>query len=266
MTTVSKLGGALVILACASAWGAHVPSDGHRAESGAASGNAGASMPTESPRSKAVIARVTPELRKTLAQKKLQLGAPVFLRIFKETNELEVWVGTADRHYVLFKTYPICTWSGALGPKLRTGDWQAPEGFYPVAAAQLNPYSRYHLSFDLGYPNAYDRAWQRTGSALMVHGHCVSIGCYAMGDSGIEEIYTLADAALRAGQAAFDVHVFPFRMTDAALASHATHEWYAFWQELKPAYDAFEKTRVPPVIAVRDKHYVVRQETASDSR
>ncbi|MCL1961160.1 MAG: murein L,D-transpeptidase [Desulfovibrionaceae bacterium] len=220
--------------------------------------HAGAAAPAESARSKAAIARVTPPLQRALAEKKLTLGAPVFIRIFKQTRELEVWVRAADRRYVLFKTYPICAYSGGLGPKLKAGDWQAPEGFYRVAAAQMNPNSSYHLSFNLGYPNAYDRAWQRTGSALMVHGNCVSIGCYAMRDGGIEEIYALADAALRAGQPVFDVHVFPFRLTGEALASYKADRWHDFWQELKQGYDAFETTRVPPVIAVRNRHYVVQ--------
>jgi murein L,D-transpeptidase YafK len=218
----------------------------------------GAATPPVSPLSKAVIKRVTPELEKELAKKNLTLGSPVFIRIFKESNELEVWVSATDKRYVLFKTYPICTYSGHLGPKLRVRDFQAPEGFYRVAAAQMNPYSSYHLSFNLGYPNAYDRAWQRTGSALMVHGNCVSIGCYAMGDDGIEEIYTLADAALRKGQTAFQVHAFPFRLTDEALESHKKHRWYTFWKELKVGYDAFEKTHAPPTVTVRDKKYVVQ--------
>ncbi|MDR2710022.1 MAG: murein L,D-transpeptidase [Burkholderiales bacterium] len=226
----------------------------------ASASNAGAAAPKESARSKAAIARVTPSLQQALAKKKLGLGAPVFIRIFKESKELEVWMraGNSDGRYALFKTYPICTYSGKLGPKLKVGDWQAPEGFYRVAASQMNPYSNYHLSFDLGYPNAYDRAQQRTGSALMVHGNCVSIGCYAMTDGGIEEIYALVDAALRGGQPAFDVHVFPFRLTDEALASYKTHRWHDFWKELKQGYDAFEKTRTPPAIAVRNKHYVVQ--------
>lgn len=219
---------------------------------------ADAATPTESARSKAAAARVTPELQQALTKKNLEWGAPVFIRIFKKSKELEVWMRAADRHYVLFKTYPICTYSGGLGPKQKFGDGQAPEGFYRVAATQMNPYSNYHLSFDLGYPNTYDRAWQRSGSALMVHGNCVSIGCYAMGDEGIEEIYTLTEAALRKGQSAFDVQVFPFRLTDEALASYKTNRWYDFWKELKEGYDAFEKTRVPPVIVVRNKHYVVQ--------
>jgi murein L,D-transpeptidase YafK len=221
-------------------------------------GDADAAVPVESARSRAAIAQVTPALRQALVKKKLEFGAPVFIRIFKEMKELEVWVSGADHRYVLFKTYPICAYSGALGPKQQIGDNQSPEGFYRVAAAQLNPYSSFHLSFNLGYPNTYDRAWKRTGSALMVHGNCVSIGCYAMSDSAIEEIYTLADAALRGGQSVFEVHVFPFRLTDEAMEFYKTHRWYTFWQELKAGYDAFEKAHVPPTIVVRNKHYVIQ--------
>jgi murein L,D-transpeptidase YafK len=222
-------------------------------------GSAHAAAPAQSAVSRAASARVSPQLRQELAAKKLKLGAPVFIRIFKQSRELEVWVRQPDgRRYALFKTYPICAYSGQLGPKLKAGDWQAPEGFYRVAAAQMNPYSNYHLAFDLGYPNAYDRALRRTGSALMVHGNCVSIGCYAMRDGGIDEIYTLADAALRAGQPAFDVHVFPFRLTSQALAAYKKNPWHDFWQELKRGYDAFETTHAPPAITVRGGHYVVQ--------
>ncbi|HSX62627.1 MAG TPA: L,D-transpeptidase family protein, partial [Tahibacter sp.] len=163
-------------------------------------------------------ARVTPALQRDLKPLGLQIGAPVFVRIFKREGELELWMAGRDGGYTLFRTYPICRYSGDLGPKRRQGDNQAPEGFYRVARGQLNPASRYHLAFNLGYPNAYERAHGYTGDFLMVHGSCVSIGCYAMGDAAIEEIYTLADAALRAGQPAFEVHAFPFRLDAAALA------------------------------------------------
>ncbi len=157
-------------------------------------------LPT-SPRSRAAAAHVTGRLQREFVRQDLKWGAPVFIRIFKASRELEVWIKDGDR-YRLFHTYPVCTWGwGSLGPKLRQGDGQAPEGFYFVTPGRMNPYSRYHLAFNLGYPNAYDRAHGRTGSALMVHGDCVSIGCYAMTDRGIEEIYTLADAALRGGAA-----------------------------------------------------------------
>ena len=154
--------------------------------------------------------RVKPALVAALSENKLNYGSPVFIRIFKAEKTLEVWLRDKDQ-YVLFHSYPICTYSGRLGPKTRHGDKQAPEGFYRVGLSQLNPASNYHLAFNLGYPNAYDRANDRTGDFLMVHGNCVSIGCYAMGDAAIEEIYTLMDAALHSGQKNIDVHVFPFR-------------------------------------------------------
>ena len=143
------------------------------------------------------------------------------MRIFKEESELEVWKARDDGRFYHFKTYPICNWSGNVGPKTTLGDKQAPEGFYRVANTQMNPNSQYYLAFNLGYPNAYDRALQRTGDALMVHGKCKSVGCYAMTDALIEEIYTLAREALKGGQESFEVHAFPFRMTEANMARYA---------------------------------------------
>ena len=204
-------------------------------------------------------ARVRPALERDLERLGARYAAPVFMRIFKRERELELWVQAADARYVLFRTYPVCAWSGHLGPKQREGDHQAPEGFYRVASGQLNPRSRYHLAFNLGYPNAHDRAHGRTGDFLMVHGDCVSIGCYAMGDAAIEEIYTLAAAALAGGQAAFDVHAFPFRPEAATLAAHASSPWHAFWSELEPAWAVFERTRRPPRIGVRNRRYTVEE-------
>lgn len=199
--------------------------------------------------------RVTPALSRDLKPLGLALGNPVFVRIFKREGELELWMAGRDGSYRLFRTYPICYYSGALGPKRRQGDNQAPEGFYRIARGQLNPASRYHLAFNLGYPNAYERAHGYTGDFLMVHGNCVSIGCYAMGDAAIEEIYTLVDAALSAGQPAFDVHAFPFRLDDAALAAERASPWFDFWSELKPGYDAFERARRPPRVSVQARRY-----------
>jgi murein L,D-transpeptidase YafK len=210
-------------------------------------------------RAAAAEVRVRPALERDLAKLGLRYGAPVFMRIFKREKELELWIQDTGQRHVLFRTYPICTYSGDPGPKQRQGDNQAPEGFYRVAAAQLNPRSQYHLAFNLGYPNAYDRALGRTGDFLMVHGSCVSIGCYAMGDAGIDEIYTLAAAALKNGQAVFDVHAFPFRLDAANLDAQRGSEWHAFWSELKPAYDRFERTHRPPRIGVKDAHYLVEE-------
>lgn len=208
-----------------------------------------------SKRSTAVIARVTPKLETALNKQGLVLGSPIFIRIFKASSELEMWVQAGEK-FKFFRTYKICYFSGTPGPKTKTGDHQSPEGFYSVAAHQLNPASRFHLSFNLGYPNAYDRAHQRTGDALMVHGNCVSIGCYAMTDARIEEIYTLADAALSKGQTAFQVQAFPFRMTDGNLAKQQHSPWYSFWQNLQEGYNSFEQHHLPPKVSVKNKTYI----------
>jgi murein L,D-transpeptidase YafK len=197
--------------------------------------------------------RVKPALVAALAEKNLNYGSPVFIRIFKTEKVLEVWVAKKDQ-YVLFHTYPICTYSGRLGPKIREGDNQAPEGFYRVGLSQLNPQSNYHLAFNLGYPNAYDRANGRTGNFLMVHGNCVSIGCYAMGDAAIEEIYTLMNAALHSGQKNIDVHVFPFRFDNTKIVWQNS-EWQAFWSDLKTGFDAFNRAKKPPVVTVSNNRY-----------
>jgi murein L,D-transpeptidase YafK len=183
------------------------------------------------------------------------MGQAVFIRIFKEEAELELWLKRAGG-FALFKTYQICNYSGDLGPKLREGDRQSPEGFYHVGKTALNPNSSYHLSFNLGFPNAYDRGRNRTGSYLMVHGDCRSIGCYAMTDAGIEEIYGLGEAALNAGQPFFRVHAFPFRMTDARMGQAAEDRWFPFWQNLKQGYDAFEAEHMPPNVTVHEGDYI----------
>jgi murein L,D-transpeptidase YafK len=195
-------------------------------------------------------------LDQRLAAHGVKLGAPVFIRIFKLEFELELWVKRGDR-FELFATYPICRWSGGLGPKLAEGDWQAPEGFYTVDDDALNPNSRWHRSFNLGYPNPFDRAHGRTGSYLMVHGGCSSIGCYAMTDPVIDEIWRLVTAALDRGQPRFHVHIFPFRMTGEGLAERGGVRWAEFWQDLKAGHDAFEATGLPPRISVCQGRYAV---------
>ena len=205
-------------------------------------------------RSQTAVDSVAPVLVRDLKSKSLSYGAPIFIRIFKEEMELEVWV-KQEKQFGLFRTYPIVAMSGKLGPKLREGDRQAPEGFYFVTASRMNPNSRFHLSFNLGYPNAYDRAYGRTGGALMVHGNRASIGCFAMTDSKIEEIYALAEAALRNGQRFFRVHCFPFRMTEHNMEKHSKSEWYAFWENLKDGHDFFERSKQPPDVLVQDEKY-----------
>ncbi|MEL7114295.1 MAG: murein L,D-transpeptidase family protein [Pseudomonadota bacterium] len=201
-----------------------------------------------------IRARVTAPLTESLASKGLTFGAPVYLRVFKEEAELELWVEGAEA-WTLFKTYPICAFSGDLGPKQAEGDGQAPEGFYTVTTDQLNPRSRFHLSFDLGFPNAYDRAQGWTGSHLMIHGDCVSIGCYAMTDAGIEEIYLLVDAALTAGQRGVEVHAYPFHMTEARLATEEGNAWYPFWRQMRFGYMIFDRLGDVPFVTVEDGNY-----------
>ena len=174
-------------------------------------------------------------------------GAPVFIRIFKEEAELELWARTSAG-WRLAHAYPVCDHSGTLGPKLAEGDRQAPEGFYAVGADQLLPTSRHFRAFNLGFPNAYDRSHGRTGSFLMVHGGCSSIGCYAMTDRGVAEVYTAVEAALAAGQDSVAVHAFPFRMTPERMARAQGSRWIDDWRNLAEGYRLFERTgRVPAV-------------------
>jgi murein L,D-transpeptidase YafK len=206
----------------------------------------------------------TPDLARLderLAAHGVKLGVPVVLRIFKLDSELELWV-EKDGRFVRFATYPICLWSGRLGPKLKEGDKQAPEGFYTVASDQLNPDSRWHRAFNLGFPNAFDRSQGRNGSFLMVHGGCSSIGCYAMTDPVVDELWQFVTAALEQGQARVPVHVFPFRMTDRNLAARKGQRWGSFWTDLKRGYDMFEASHLPPVVSVCKARYVFEPGTS----
>ncbi|MDR3508705.1 MAG: murein L,D-transpeptidase [Caulobacteraceae bacterium] len=200
---------------------------------------------------------VRPPIEQRLAKAGLHRGDPVFIRIFKQDNRLELWLAEGGR-YRLFQTYPICKWSGDLGPKVREGDHQAPEGFYAVTPGQMNPHSKYHKAFNLGFPNAYDRAMGRSGSALMVHGACGSVGCYAMTDPGIDEIYDLMSDAFARGQGQVAVDILPFRMTPANLAAHAASPWTGFWRSLAPADAQFRTSGRPaPVFSCQGRYAFV---------
>lgn len=211
-------------------------------------------------RAAAAAERVKPVLVRELAEKGLRLGDPVFIRIFKDERKLELWMhGRESRKYELFRTWPIAAMSGGPGPKLVEGDGQAPEGFYFVNRERMKPDSQFHLAFNIGFPNDYDTANGRTGTFLMVHGNEISIGCFAMTDERIEEIYTLCDAALRGGQTFFRVHVFPFRMTEERMATEAGGRWEDFWRNLREGYDRFERDGVPPDVSVEKRRYVFRR-------
>ena len=192
---------------------------------------------------------ISSKLTNMMSAKKMRPSDPVLIRIFKQESELEVWKQDRSGKYALLKTYPICRWSGKLGPKKVEGDRQAPEGFYSVAAWQMNPNSQYNVSFNLGYPNKLERELGYKGEALMVHGACTSAGCFALTDSGVSEIYAIAAAALAAGQQEFQVQSFPFRMTAASMKKYQSDPNFGFWQNLKVGYDVFETTKSPPFVS-----------------
>jgi murein L,D-transpeptidase YafK len=182
-------------------------------------------------------------------------GKGTMIRIFKETSELELWKETAGG-YKLFNTYEICAWSGGLGPKVKEGDRQSPEGFYSITPGLMNPKSNYYLAFNTGFPNKFDRAHGRTGSNLMVHGDCSSRGCYSMTDEAIAEIYTIIRESFSGGNTTVQLQIFPFRMTPQNMAKHAGDPNMSFWQNIKEGYDRFEIAKVPPVWDVCEKRYV----------
>src|SRR5262245_17381602 len=202
----------------------------------------------QAPLSEKLIAEMT--------AKNMEKDSPILARIFKEESEMEVWKKNRDGEYALLKTYPICKWSGDLGPKKKVGDRQAPEGFYSITPGQMNPNSNYYLAFNTGFPNAYDRAMGYSGSELMVHGDCSSRGCYAMTDEQIQEIYSLARESFFGGQKAFQLQAYPFRMTALNMAKHRNNPNFAFWKMLKEGYDHFDATHQEPKVAVCDRHYV----------
>ena len=212
-----------------------------------------AALPTGPARSQVPIPSSTLAL---MASKGMSSSDPILIRAYKKEAEMEVWKRDRSGRYALLKTLPICRWSGQLGPKVRQGDRQTPEGFYAVTPAQMNPNSAYYLSFDTGFPNAYDRAHGRSGASLMVHGTCSSAGCYAMTDEGIAELYAIAREAFAGGQRAFQFQAYPFRMTAENMARYRADPNIAFWRNLKEGSDRFEATREEPQVAVANGRYV----------
>lgn len=191
--------------------------------------------------------------------------SPIMMRIFKQEGVLEIWKQKETGRYAKIAEYKICAWSGKLGPKKEEGDRQAPEGFYLIRPGQMNPNSHYYLSFNIGYPNNFDKAHGRTGSNLMIHGACSSAGCYSMTDENVAQIYAFARDALQGGQRAFQVEAFPFRMTAENMASHRDDPNIDFWKMLKVGYDYFEITRRPPEVEVCDRKYVFNKQVMDGS-
>src|SRR6478609_3726996 len=199
--------------------------------------------------------KLPPELRSLLRQNKMAIHSPIRVRVFKEEAELEVWKQDTTGRFQILKTYPICRWSGDLGPKWYEGDRQAPEGFYTITPELMNPNSNFHLSINFGFPNSFDKANKRNGSFLMIHGDCLSAGCYAMTDEQISEIYALARDAL-SGRPSFQVQAYPFRLTPSILARHRNSPNLAFWKMRKVGNDHFETTQREPRVDVCNRRYV----------
>lgn len=203
------------------------------------------------------IQAISPQTVALMSEKGMSRADPMLLRIYKEEAKAEVWKKRrADGKYALLKSYDICRFSGKLGPKIKEGDKQAPEGFYSVTPAQMNPKSSYYLSFNIGYPNKYDQALGRSGQHVMMHGDCLSAGCYAMTDAQIAEIYSLARESFNGGQKAFQVQALPFRMTAENMARRRNDANIAFWKNLKEGSDNFEVTKLEPKVDACGKKYV----------
>src|SRR5215471_17621184 len=161
-------------------------------------------------------AKATKELPRDLLalikQKNMPKFSPILMRTFKEEAELGVCKQDSKGRFQLLKTYPICRWSGDIGPKEREGDRQTPEGFYTITPELMNPNSSYYLAINTGFPNAFDKANGRDGSFLMIHGDCSSSGCYAMTDEQVGEIYSLARDSFLGGNPSFQIQAYPFRL------------------------------------------------------
>ena len=208
---------------------------------------------------------LSPEMLALLAQKNMPKNSPILIRIFKEESELEVWKEDTTGRFELLRVYPICRWSGDLGPKVREGDRQAPEGFYAITPGLMNPNSNYYLAINTGFPNAYDKANGRTGAFLMIHGDCSSRGCYAMTDEQIGEIYSLASESFLGGQKSFQIQAYPFRMTPANLARHRNNPNMAFWKMIKEGNDHFEVSHLQPKVDVCERRYVFDAQQPANS-
>lgn len=208
---------------------------------------------------------LSPEIQSLMSEKAVTAQSPILFRAFKRESELEVWKADATGEYKLLKTYPMCRWSGQLGPKKNEGDRQVPEGFYSITPQLLNPNSSFYLSFNIGYPNAFDRSLGRDGSHIMVHGACSSRGCFSMTDKQMADIYALSREAFAGGQKAIHMQSLPFRFTPENLARYRADENLPFWKNLKEGADIFDLTKREPQVAACSRRYVFNA-TAADGR
>ncbi|GJK52349.1 peptidoglycan meso-diaminopimelic acid protein amidase [Serratia sp. TMDUHS_CL] len=205
------------------------------------------------------------QVPETPVVKQQLLGSPVYIQIFKEERKLELYARMGNE-FRLVNTFPICNFSGGLGPKRREGDFKSPEGFYSVDARHLKPDSKYYRAINIGFPNDYDKSQGYSGAYLMIHGECKSIGCYAMTNTYMDEIYRYVEAAFAYGQSRVDISIYPFRMTEQNLKRHASSSYIAFWRQLKPGYDYFAKNHQPPTMGVVNGQYVLGQPLMSSGQ
>jgi len=239
LATLALLGGALALAGCY--------------------GDEGYQLPTRA------MKELSPEMLTLIEQKNMPKDSAILVRIFKEESELEVWKQDTTGRYELLKVYPICRWSGELGPKVKEGDRQAPEGFYTITPGLMNPNSNYYLAINIGFPNAYDKANGFSGAFLMIHGDCSSRGCFAMTDEQIGEIYSLARESFLGGQKSFQIQAYPFRLTAANLARHRTNPNMPFWKMIKEGSDHFEVSHLEPKVDVCERHYVFDAQQPANS-
>ncbi len=194
----------------------------------------------------------TEPLKALFKQKQLPFPPEeLYLRAFKQEKLLEVWSGPKGKPLTLVRSYPICAASGELGPKRKEGDLQVPEGFYEIKS--FNPTSNFHLSMQVNYPNRSDRVLSdqdHPGGEIYLHGNCASIGCIAIEDDPIEEVYLMAlDAKVRPVR----IDLFPRRLDQAGLKAGEGDPNLEFWKQLAPGFSAFEKNHRPPEVKIDAK-------------
>jgi len=179
----------------------------------------------------------------------------VYIRAFKEEGEIELWIrGNDEKKYKLLKTYAVCESSGNLGPKREQGDYQVPEGFYRID--RFNPFSNFHLSLGINYPNRSDHVLGtkgRLGGDIFIHGNCVTIGCLPITDDQIKELYIICVEAKRMGQKSIPVTLFPSKLTDSKFESlkkeyKEDSDKIGLWTDLKLGFDLFNETKQLPSI------------------
>lgn len=191
-------------------------------------------------------------LRKQLTIAGVKENFELLIIVFKHESILNVWLkAKSQSRYKHFKTYNFSAVSGNLGPKIKEGDLQIPEGFYHIQA--FNPQSKYHLSLGLNYPNKVDE-WRsgknKPGSEIYLHGGNETQGCMPLTDDKIKEVYILAIEAKNNGQTQIPVYIFPFKMNEDNMEKLTTEhpQNQFFWENLKQGYDYFEKHGALPKI------------------